>query len=125
MTSTSGGWLLCHGSRAKPRGESDQIGRGGVSEKEEGRGGGWLGLIRMDSQDKSGPAEGLDVRAEAERGGNRGRGRGRRREAGGKNLSIAAVCPAPCLSSLCVFLRIIFFFLFVDPHLRLVYDMPR
>lgn len=45
-------------------------------------------------------------------------------KAGEKNLSIAAVRLAACLSSPCECLGIIIFFLPpVDPHLRLVYDI--
>lgn len=93
-----------------------------VSEKEEGRGGGWLGLIRIikTSRDRQ-----KDVRAEAERGRNTGRGRERQEQRQEERIYRSPPCVLRRVYLACVFLRIIFFFLFVDPQLRLVYDMPR
>lgn len=92
-----------------------------VSEKEEGRGGGWLGLIRIikTSRDRQ-----KDVRAEAERGRNRGRRQGQE-ERQEERIYRSPPCVLRRVYLAYVFLRIIFFFLFVDPQLRLVYDMPR
>lgn len=112
MTSTPGGWLLCHGSQAKPRGESETRGGWVVSvsvrrRKGEGR----LARPNKDWIIKTGRDRGRMDKRQREAGRNRSRGRSRSsREAGGKNLSIAAVCRAVCLSiQASVFLCIIFF----------------
>lgn len=101
-----------------------------VRRRRKGERGGWLGLIGMDYQDKSGPEKDVQAgerhRKERETGTERqGQRRQEEERQEGKNLSIAAaVCPAACLSSQCVSVYYFFsLFLFVDPQLRLVYDI--
>lgn len=90
MTSTAGGWLLCHGSRAKPKMCEQRPEReGGAGEKEEERReGGRLARPNRDGLSRQvGTGEGCACRqkrgTERERGGHRNR-EARTEEVGGE-----------------------------------------